>query len=63
MLAKSEDLDQTPHHVVSDLGLYSLPMSHKKDAMLIKLVKISMHNYPAWLHLQSFGLSLCLPPN
>ena len=24
--------DQTPHSVVSDLGLHYLPMSHKKDA-------------------------------
>ena len=24
--------DQTPHSVVSDLGLHCLPMSHKKDA-------------------------------
>ena len=24
-----------PHFAVSDLGLHCLPMSHKKDAMLI----------------------------
>ena len=31
----SEDPDQMPHFAASDLGLYSLPMSHKKDARLI----------------------------
>ena len=30
-----EHSDQTPHLVASDLGLYCLPMSHKKDASLI----------------------------
>ena len=29
------DPNQTPHSVVSDLGLNCLPMSHKKDARLI----------------------------
>ena len=33
--ANSGDPDQMPHYVASDLGLYCLPMSHKKDAMLI----------------------------
>ena len=28
----SGDPDQMPHFTASDLGLYSLPMSHKKDA-------------------------------
>ena len=32
MQANSEDPDQTPHSVASDLGLHYLPMSHKKDA-------------------------------
>ena len=32
MQANSGVLDQTPLLVVSDLGLYYLPMSHKKDA-------------------------------
>ena len=32
MQANSGDPDQTPHSVASDLGLYYLPMSHKKDA-------------------------------
>ena len=27
-----------PHSVVFDLGLHSLPMSHKKDTRLIKVV-------------------------
>ena len=32
MQANGEDPDQTPCSAVSDLGLYCLPMSHKKDA-------------------------------
>ena len=32
MQANSGDPDQTPLAVASDLGLYYLPMSHKKDA-------------------------------
>ena len=32
MQANSEDPDQMPHSVASDLGLHCLPMSHKKDA-------------------------------
>ena len=32
MQANSEDPDQTPHSVASDLGLPYLPMSHIKDA-------------------------------
>ena len=34
-LANSADPDQTPHSVVSDLGLHCLPMSQKWDARLI----------------------------
>ena len=30
-----ENPDQTPRYAVSDPGLHCLPMSHKKDAMLI----------------------------
>ena len=33
--AYSGDHDQTPRFAASDLGLHCLPMSHKKDAMLI----------------------------
>ena len=32
MQANGGDPDQTPHSVVSDLGLHYLPMSNKKDA-------------------------------
>ena len=32
MQANSGDPGHMPHSVVSDLGLHSLPMSHKKDA-------------------------------
>ena len=32
MQANSEDPDQTPHSLASDLVLHYLPMSHKKDA-------------------------------
>ena len=32
MQANSGDPDQTPLSVASDLGLYCLPMSYKKDA-------------------------------
>ena len=35
MLANSGDPDQTPRSAASDLGLHCLPMSHKKDPMLI----------------------------
>ena len=31
----SGNLDQIPRFAASDLGLYSLPMSHKKDDRLI----------------------------
>ena len=34
LYTKSEDPDQTPHSVASDLGLYCLPTSHKKGARL-----------------------------
>ena len=37
MQANSGDPDQTPHFVVSDLGLHYLPMSHKKDARHIRV--------------------------
>ena len=33
--AKSRDPDQAPRSVASGLGLHCLPMSHKKDEMLI----------------------------
>ena len=33
--ANSGDPDQTPHSVLSDLGLHCLPMSHKMDARFI----------------------------
>ena len=32
MHANSGDPDQTPHSVMSDLGIGNLPMSHIKDA-------------------------------
>ena len=32
MKANGGDPDQTPHSVVSDLGLHYLPMYHKKDS-------------------------------
>ena len=32
MQANSEEPDQTPHSLASDLVLHYLPMSHKKDA-------------------------------
>ena len=35
MLANSSDSDQTLQSVASDLGLYYLSMSHKKNASLI----------------------------
>ena len=35
LLANSEDPDQTPRSVESDLGLHCLPMSKKWEAMLI----------------------------
>ena len=31
LLANSEDLDQTPHYVASDLGLHCLPMTLFRD--------------------------------
>ena len=36
--ANSGDPDQTQHSALSDLGLHCLSMSHKKDAMLIRLI-------------------------
>ena len=45
MQANSGDTDQTPHSVASDLGLYYLLMSHKKDAWHI------------WVKIQLFCLS------
>ena len=43
MQAICRDPEQTPLYVASDLGLYSLPLSHKKDDRLIwvKVTKIS----------------------
>ena len=35
MQANSGDPDQTPHSVVSDLGLHYLPMAHKKSARYV----------------------------
>ena len=35
LLANSEDPDQTPRSVASDLGLHCLPLSQKWDARLI----------------------------
>ena len=34
MLANSEDPDQNPHSVASDLGLHYLPMSHKRNKII-----------------------------
>ena len=36
MLANSGEPDQTPQNAASDLVLHCLPMSHKKDARLIR---------------------------
>ena len=36
-LANSGEPVQTPHFVASDLVLHCLPMSHKKDARLIRV--------------------------
>ena len=33
--ANSDDPDQMPYHVASDMTLHWLPMSHEKDAILI----------------------------
>ena len=44
MQANSGDPDQTPHYVVSDLGLCYLPMSHIKDARHI-WVKMQLFSY------------------
>ena len=35
ILVNSEDTDQTPHSVASDLGLHYLSLSRKNDARLI----------------------------
>ena len=35
MWANNGDPDQTPRSTASDLGLYCLPMSHKRDTKLI----------------------------
>ena len=35
MYTNSGDPDQIAHSAASDLGLHCLPLSHKKDAMLI----------------------------
>ena len=34
MLANSEDPDQNPHSVASDLGLHYFPMSHKRNKII-----------------------------
>ena len=34
-IIKSGDPDETPCSVTSDLGLHFMPLSHKKDAMLM----------------------------
>ena len=34
------ETDQTPQNATSDLGLRCLPMSHKKDARLIKVYNL-----------------------
>ena len=39
MQANSGDPDPTPHSVASDLGLYCLPKSYKKDARHIWVKK------------------------
>ena len=38
MPANSGDPDQTPHSVASDMGLYCLPMSYKKDTRQIWVI-------------------------
>ena len=35
LFANGGESEQTPHFAASDLVLHCLPMSHKKDAMLI----------------------------
>ena len=45
MQPNSGDPDQTPHFVVSDLGLDYLPMSHKKDARHICVKKCYYYAY------------------
>ena len=52
MQANSGDPDQTPHSVVSDLGLHYLPMSHKKDA---RHIWVKMHLFCLSHKLQKFG--------
>ena len=52
MQANSGDPDQTPHSVVSDLGLHYLPMSHKKD---VRHIWVKMHLFYLSHKLQKFG--------
>ena len=42
MYANSGEPDQTPHYAASDLDLYCLHMSHKKDARLIWVNKCTL---------------------
>ena len=46
MKANSGHLDQMPPSVVSDLGLYCLHMSHRKDARLIWINGTCMRRLP-----------------
>ena len=39
MQANSGDPNQAPHSVASDMGLYCLPMSHKRDTRHIWVKK------------------------
>ena len=48
--ANSGDPDQTPLFAASDLGLYCLPMSHKKDARLIMVNTVQNHNVKIQIH-------------
>ena len=44
-VSNSGDRDQMPQNAASDLGLYCLPLSHKKDARLIwvNMGKLGVH--------------------
>ena len=42
-VSKRGDTDQTPLSAPSDLGLHCLPLSHKKDAILIWVKKFFKH--------------------
>ena len=45
MQGNSGEHDQTPSSVASDLDLHCLPMYHKKDARLIRVKCISVHEH------------------